>query len=81
MPVLVALTQWGDKWVFGENAEPVIFLDRQHNEPIAKIKVLSAHGEQLRPREIMVVPGPGSTPESKKRIEEMRQRLESGVDA
>ena len=71
MPVLIALTQWGDKWIFGENAEPVIFIDRENREPISKIEVLSARGRPLKPREIMVTPGPGSTPESKKRIEEM----------
>jgi DNA-binding HxlR family transcriptional regulator len=73
MPVLIALTQWGDKWIFGENAEPVILMDRENREPISKIEVLSARGLQLRPREIMVAPGPGSTYESKKRIEEMYQ--------
>lgn len=76
MPVLIALTQWGDKWIFGENSEPVIFMDREHCEPISKIEVLSARGEHLRPRDVMVSPGPGSTPGSKKRIEEMHQRNE-----
>ncbi len=80
MPVLIALTQWGDKWIFGENAEPVIFMDRENREPIAKIEVFSARGQQLRPREIMVTPGPGSTPESKQRIEEMHKRLESSAE-
>ncbi len=74
MPVLIALTQWGDKWIFGENLEPVIFMDRIHAEPISKMMVLSARGKHLRPRDVMAVPGPGSTPESKKRIEEMHRR-------
>lgn len=77
MPVLIALTQWGDKWVYGENSVPVIFLDREHGEPIAKMNVLSAKGDQLRPRDVMVSPGPGSTPDSKKRIEEMHRRNEA----
>ncbi len=80
MPVLIALTQWGDKWVFGENAEPVIFMDRENQEPIAKINVLSARGQRLRPREIMVRSGPGATPESKQRVEAMNKRLESSVE-
>ncbi len=75
MPVLIALTQWGDKWVFGENAEPVIFLDRDKQEPIAKMYVLSTHGQPLRPREIMVRAGPGATPESQQRIAAMNKRL------
>jgi len=73
MPVLIALTQWGDKWIFGDNAEPVIFMDRENGEPISKIEVLSARGQRLKPREIMVKPGPGSTREAKKRIEEMNE--------
>lgn len=80
MPVLIALTQWGDKWIFGENAEPVIFMDRENQEPIARIEVLSARGRQLRPREIMVKAGPGSTPQSKKRIEEMHRLDEVSPD-
>ncbi len=77
MPVLIALTQWGDKWVFGKNSEPVIFRDREHREPISRIKVLSARGENLRPRDVMVSPGPGSTADSIKRIEKMHQRAET----
>ncbi|MCP4491032.1 MAG: hypothetical protein GY820_27515 [Gammaproteobacteria bacterium] len=46
MPVHIALTQWGDKWVFGANAAPVIFLDRQNQEPITKMNVLSARGHE-----------------------------------
>ncbi|MCP3686830.1 MAG: helix-turn-helix transcriptional regulator [Gammaproteobacteria bacterium] len=74
MPVLIALTQWGDKWVFGENAAPVIFLDRDNREPIAKMDVLSAQGQSLRPRDILVRAGPGATDESQQRIASMNKR-------
>ena len=73
MPLLIALTQWGDKWVFGEDNEPVIFLDREQGEPISQVQVYSAGGEVLRPRDIMVQAGPGATPETRKRIEELNQ--------
>lgn len=76
MPVLIALTQWGDKWIYGENSEPVIFLDRKNAEPISRIEVKSARGDNLRPRDVMVVPGPGSTPDSKKRIQEMLRKAD-----
>ena len=49
MPVLIALTQWGDKWVFGEGSEPVIFRDREFEEPIAKMEVSSARGQHFAP--------------------------------
>ncbi len=71
MPLLVALTQWGDKWVFGENNEPVVFLDRERGQPISPVQVYSARGEVLRPRDIMVSAGPGATPEARERIEEL----------
>jgi DNA-binding HxlR family transcriptional regulator len=73
MPLLVALTQWGDKWVFGEANQPLIFLDREQGEPIASVQVFSANGEVLRPRDIMIMAGPGATPEAIKRIEELNQ--------
>ncbi len=76
MPLLISLTQWGDKWVFGENAEPVIFMDRDHREPIAKMKVYSSRGVALRPRDIMVVAGPGAGPEARQRIEELNLALD-----
>lgn len=76
MPLLISLTQWGDKWVFGENAEPVIFMDREHREPIAKMKVYSSSGVALRPRDIMVVAGPGAGPEAKQRIDELNLAFE-----
>ena len=71
MPLLVALTQWGDKWVFGENSEPVTFLDKENREPIDQIKVFSARGLPLRPRDIVIVAGPGASQEAKKRIDEL----------
>jgi DNA-binding HxlR family transcriptional regulator len=71
MPLLVALTQWGDKWVYGENNVPLIFLDRDQGEPIASVQVFSASGEVLRPRDVMIKAGPGATPEAIERIEEL----------
>ena len=78
MPLLIALTQWGDKWIFGENAEPVIFMDRENREPIARINVYSSKGTQLRPRDIVVVAGPGASVEARKRIDELNLMIESG---
>ncbi|MFT5658775.1 MAG: DNA-binding HxlR family transcriptional regulator [Gammaproteobacteria bacterium] len=77
MPLLVALTQWGDKWVFGENSEPVTFLDRENREPIEQIKVFSARGIQLRPRDIVIVAGPGASAEAKCRIRELNMMAEA----
>jgi hypothetical protein len=71
MPMLIALTQWGDRWVFGENNEPILFLDREHGQPISPVRVYSMQGEALRARDLKVVAGPGASPESKQRLEEL----------
>ncbi len=73
MPLLVALTQWGDKWVYGQDNVPLIFLDREQCQPIASVQVFSASGEVLRPRDIMIEAGPGATPEAIERIKELNQ--------
>ncbi len=73
MPLLISLSQWGDKWVFGKGREPVIFIDREHGEPIAPVEVYSARGEALRPRDVVVRAGPGAAPEARQRIEELSE--------
>ena len=73
MPMLVALTQWGDRWVFGENNEPVLFLERETDQPISSVKVFSMQGEALRARDLKVVAGPGASPESRERLEELER--------
>jgi DNA-binding HxlR family transcriptional regulator len=76
MPLLVALTQWGDKWVFGEGREPVLFLDRERGEAIEPVVVRSSRGEILRPRDIRIQAGPGATDEARQRIEELYENGE-----
>ena len=73
LPLLVALSQWGDKWVFGEDNVPVIFLDRDKGEPISRVQVFSTGGDVLRPRDIMVVAGPGATREARERLKELNK--------
>ena len=80
MPLLIALTQWGDKWVFGENKEPLIFLDREQGVPIRKVEVFSADGEVLRPRDIRVQAGPGAAAEARQRIEELNARIDAQLE-
>lgn len=73
MPLLIALTQWGDKWVYGEGREPIIFLDKEKRQPISPIRVLSADGRELRPREMLPTAGPGANQEAQKRLLELEQ--------
>ena len=71
LPLLIALTQWGDKWVYGEGNEPVIFLDREQGKQISPIRVHAEDGRELRPREMMPTAGPGANEEAKNRLQEL----------
>lgn len=47
VPVLIAITQWGDRWIFGEGNEPFQFFDKAGGEPILPVEVQSRSGKAL----------------------------------
>lgn len=59
--VLTALRQWGDRWVFGEGREPLVFLDARTGRPIPRVRLLGEDGKPLRAGDIVVRPGPGAS--------------------
>jgi len=73
MPLLITLTQWGDKWIYGEGKEPIIFLDREQGKPIGPIMVQASDGRNLRPREIMPTAGPGANQQARARLTELAE--------
>jgi DNA-binding HxlR family transcriptional regulator len=73
MPLLIALTQWGDKWVYGKGNEPIVFTDRETGLPISHIQVHAKDGRELRPREILPTAGPGANEHAMERLKELEQ--------
>jgi DNA-binding HxlR family transcriptional regulator len=51
LPVLIALRQWGDRWVFGAPGNPVL-VDRESRRPVAPVLVRSADGRPLELHEL-----------------------------
>jgi DNA-binding HxlR family transcriptional regulator len=47
LPTLVALRQWGEKYMFGNRDEHSTIFDRRNHKPLEKIKVRSADGREL----------------------------------
>ena len=47
LPVLIALRQWGERWVSGVSSNPVL-VDRQTRRPVAQMAVRSADGRALK---------------------------------
>lgn len=46
LPVLIALRQWGERWVSGVPSNPVL-VDRDSRRPVAPIAVCAADGRSL----------------------------------
>jgi DNA-binding HxlR family transcriptional regulator len=51
-PVLIAITQWGDRWTFGEGKAPVQFYEKDSDTPIRAVEVQSSEGRPLRAQDI-----------------------------
>jgi DNA-binding HxlR family transcriptional regulator len=71
LPVVVALMQWGDRWVHGRDHAPVRVLDRATGEEVSELAVTSPSGCALSLADVAVVPGPGAN-------EAIRQRFARG---
>jgi DNA-binding HxlR family transcriptional regulator len=71
-PTLIALTQWGDRWLHASNGAPVKFIERATGEEIADVSVQTKDGRKLEARELAMVPGPGATEETQERLRLMR---------
>lgn len=59
-PVITALMQWGDKWIFGSEGEPVQLLDLEKNAPVQQVAVMSRDGRYLEDGDVKFKLGPGA---------------------
>jgi len=69
---LIALTQWGDRWIHQANGAPVKFVERASGEEIAGVMILAKDGRKLEARDMAMVPGPGATEETHERLRLLR---------
>ncbi|MGB0622004.1 MAG: winged helix-turn-helix transcriptional regulator [Myxococcota bacterium] len=60
LPVLTALREWGDAWVFGEGNEPYIVRDRATGERPEPLAVRAGDGRVLGRRDLRGEAGPGA---------------------
>jgi DNA-binding HxlR family transcriptional regulator len=59
-PILMAMQQWGDKWVFGTNQIPSIVYDKRTGENLAPVQVTNLSGDRVNHGDIDTKDGPGS---------------------
>ena len=61
LPLLTALRDWSDEWIFGRGHEPVIVKDRRSHRRIPRLRVTDADGRPLTRRDLHTEPGPGAS--------------------
>jgi DNA-binding HxlR family transcriptional regulator len=74
-PVLVALMQWGDRWLAPNGKPPTRLVDDASGAPIEQIVVRRERGESLSFRDVRFAPGPGAGSSLKALIDKRNQRI------
>jgi DNA-binding HxlR family transcriptional regulator len=69
LPMLTAMREWSDEWVFGRGKEPLIVRDRKTGRRVPRMRVVDAEGTPLTFRDLRTVPGPGASVETKRRLD------------
>jgi DNA-binding HxlR family transcriptional regulator len=73
LPVLVALMQWGDRYVF-DGKGPLRILDERTRRAIRQVVVEDADGTPLTIRDLRFRPGPSANEETLARFAEARRK-------
>lgn len=58
---LMAIMQWGDRWVSGAGNEPVIAVDQKSGAAIQQMTIRSSSGRKVSSDELIYKPGRGAT--------------------
>jgi DNA-binding HxlR family transcriptional regulator len=59
-PVITALRQWGDEWIFGAGNEPIVLEHRDHGHLTTAHLTCDVCGDRLDARSVRAIPGPGA---------------------
>ncbi|MEM9176968.1 MAG: helix-turn-helix domain-containing protein [Myxococcota bacterium] len=68
LPVLTALREWGDAWVFGEGNEPYIVRERSTGLRPAPLVLRGSDGQALGRRDLRGEAGPGADARTRRRF-------------
>lgn len=64
-PTMIALLQWGDRYISGPGNEPVTIFDERHRAPVQPVAVQARDGRYLTTADISFGPGPGAEKRSR----------------
>ena len=68
LPVFIALTQWGDRWINSGGNEPIRIVETATGQEIDRLRILARDGRPLEARDMRVIPGPGADSDIRRRF-------------
>jgi DNA-binding HxlR family transcriptional regulator len=73
LPALLALMQWGDRWISGKSGEPMIAVEAATARRVPRLILSNANGEPLGVSDIRFQPGPGARPETRAHLDRLKR--------
>src|ERR1700744_3197439 len=74
-PAVVALMQWGDRWLVHDGKPPTALVEDSTGAPIEPVAVRARDGRPLSFRDVRFAPGPGATAKTQRVIDERNQKV------
>jgi DNA-binding HxlR family transcriptional regulator len=74
-PVIVALWQWGDRWLVPGGKPPTALVEDRTGEPVETLAIRTKGGKPLTYRDVRFTPGPGATASTHAVIDERNERV------
>lgn len=74
-PVIVALWQWGDRWLCSKGKPPTALVEHRTGRPVEPLTVRAKGGKPLSFRDVRFAPGPGATAHTHVVIEGRNERV------
>jgi DNA-binding HxlR family transcriptional regulator len=79
LPTLVALMQWGDRWLSGRGAEPVLLKNRRDATLIEPVAIHDKKGRKVAADDVIYTPGPGADARTRAYFNAQQRKPESRV--
>ncbi|WP_321957879.1 winged helix-turn-helix transcriptional regulator [Paraburkholderia bannensis] len=74
-PVLVALMQWGDKWLAPNGKPRITLVEDASGSPVEAVEVRAPSGQALTYKDVRFAPGPGANRKTQVVIDERNDRV------
>ncbi|WP_339485586.1 winged helix-turn-helix transcriptional regulator [Pseudomonas sp. EL_65y_Pfl2_R95] len=77
--IIIAMMQWGDKWNPLPDGPPVELINIKTGAAIAPVNLTDINGESLEPRDLGLLPGPGSDTAIRDRLDNLSRKRKERI--